>query len=119
MRRVVVATDPEIDLSEVANRCSYVGSPEHKSSPSFAGAPKLRHADATKCDPALSGADAQITQWLQSAVTSAQTGAWERGFPKYVWYRSGGQCYEARLTNAEKGDYKGYALTDDECPDEI
>jgi hypothetical protein len=119
MRRVVVAPDPDVDLDRLAERCRYIGSPEHKSSPSFAGPPKLRQADATKCDPALKDSAELLTQWLRSAVRAGQIGAWQGQFPKYAWYRVEGQCYEARLTNPGNGDYKGYALTDAECPDGI
>jgi hypothetical protein len=53
MRRTIVPAPSAEDRDRAAASCRYVGSPEHKSSPSFAGAPKLRHADATKCDPKL------------------------------------------------------------------
>jgi hypothetical protein len=119
MRRALVAPDPAIDLAEVASRCRYVGSPEHKSSPSFAGSPKLRQADATKCDPAFKDAVEQLTGWLRSAITSGQVGIWQGGFPKYAWYRVDDRCYEARLTNPGNGDYKGYEFQDYECPDGI
>ncbi len=99
-------------------RVNYVGSSEHKSYPSFAGPPKLR-SDASKCDPAL-GDQSQLTAWLRAAVASGDFGApWEGGFPKYVWYRDGQQWYEARLTNREQGEYKGYPLKQDELPEGI
>lgn len=119
MRRVLVAPDPSIDLDALAERCRYVGSPEHKSSPSFAGEPKLRQADATKCDPAFKDAAEEITTWLRDAIRAGHTGIWQGRFPEYAWYRVDGRCYEARLTNPGNGDYKGYALVEHECPDGI
>jgi len=114
MRRTRCMPEPGVDLAELAKRVSYVGSPEHKSSPSFAGAPKLR-GDATKCDPALD--ILEITTWLRAGVVAGQIGApWEGEFPRYVWQRTEARCYEARLVNRGLGQYKGYALTDDEVP---
>jgi hypothetical protein len=44
-------------------------------------------------------------------------GQWEQGFPRYVWFKENATtCYEARLTNAGKGEYKGYPLAKDEFP---
>jgi len=104
-----------VDVTVVAAMSSYLGSGEHKAHPSFAGPPKLR-ADATKCDPALGDPD-ELTSWLRDAIERAQFGGlWEGGFPRYVWYRVGDVCYEARLMNREQGHYKGYPLEETECP---
>lgn len=40
----------------------------------------------------------------------------EGEFPRYVWYQDAGIVYEARLTNKELGEYKGYPLNADEWP---
>ena len=62
----------------------------------------------------------QLTKWLQNGVIAGHVGAlWEGSFPRYVWYRKGGTCYEARLVNAGVGEYKGYPLTNAECPDGV
>ena len=102
------------NLAELAERVSYIGSPEHKSFPSFAGPPKLR-GDASKCDPTL---DVEtITGWLRAGVVAGQVGApWKGDFPQYVWLRTEEACYEARLINQGLGQYKGWALADDEVP---
>lgn len=103
-------------LSELAGRVRYVGSPEHKSFPSFAGPPALR-SDASRCDPGLADVD-ELTEWLRHAIGRGQIGApWEGDFPRYAWYRANNACYEARLVNRELGHYKGYPLTAEECPD--
>ncbi|HSL06842.1 MAG TPA: hypothetical protein VK887_02590, partial [Pseudonocardiaceae bacterium] len=52
MRRLPGPVPSRIDLEDVVARVTYVGSGEHKISPSFAGPPHLR-ADASKCDTSL------------------------------------------------------------------
>ncbi len=91
-------------LSRIAERVSYVGSAEHKTAPSFAGRQSRLRADATKCDPALADpalADpAELTGWLRSAILAGTVGPpWEGDFPRYVWHRREGVCYEGRLVN--------------------
>src|SRR5437660_1201864 len=86
MRRALAAVPTGVNIEEAGSKAAYVGSAEHKSLPSFAGAPKLR-ADASKCDPSLAEA-ATLTDWLRDAFLKAQFGApWEGGFPRYLWYR--------------------------------
>ena len=106
------------DLAAVAARASYVGSAEHKRHLSSVGSPRLR-ADATPCPPELTDASV-LTTWLRAAITRGLTGAlWEQGFPRYVWWREGEVCYEARLLNAGAGEYKGWPLAKDEWPQDL
>jgi hypothetical protein len=99
----------------VADRASYVGSPEHKSFPSFAGQPHPR-ADASKCDASLADA-AELTGWLRTAIRQGQVSAlWDGDFPRYVWCRQAGVAYEGRLLNQGLGQYKGYPLGPGEEP---
>lgn len=102
----------------MARKSSYVGSPEHKDAPSFAGQPRPR-ADASICDHRLNDA-AEITLWLRSAIQKGAVGTfWEGSFPRYVWYKDGDTVYEGRLINRESGEYKGYPLQPDEWPPDI
>lgn len=64
-RRKVVGSPPGCDLLALAERVTYVGSPEHKTYPSFAGPPMLR-ADASKCNPLLADRET-LSGWLQKA----------------------------------------------------
>lgn len=101
----------------LANQVEYVGSPEHKAVPSFAGQPRLR-ADASCCPPEISQSTA--CEWLRSAIRLGAVGApWEGGFPRYVWHKEGDLVYEGRLVNREAGTYKGYPLQREEWPDRI
>ncbi len=100
----------------MASRVRYVGSPEHKDTPSFAGAPRPRLADASVCDPALADRQADITRWLQEAIRRGHTGPWEGDFPKYVWTRQQDSVYIGRLVNRGNGEYKGYELERHEWP---
>jgi hypothetical protein len=115
-RRSVVPAPGGTDLTELAARASYVGSPEHKSYPSYAGGARLR-ADATRCDPSLTDRD-ELTRWLRAAIGAGRIGEpWEGDFPRYAWHRLGDVCYEARLVNQELGQYKGYPLDPSEQPE--
>jgi len=105
-----------VDLVQVAERVAYVGSPEHKDTPSFAGSPRPR-ADATICDRSFVGQQALLSERLREAVRRGGVGGrWEGGFPRYVWHKEGDTVYEARLVNQESGEYKGWALREDEWP---
>lgn len=110
---------PGTNLEALASSASYVGSSEHKTYTSRAGAPRPRR-DATKCDPMLHGDFDQLTTWLRTAIAAGHVGApWESEFPRYVWTKQGGTWYEARLVNREQGTYKGYEIVADEVPDEL
>lgn len=112
------APPPGVDLADVANKSSYVGSPEHKDAPSFAGQPRPR-ADASICDQRLNNA-ADVTLWLKEAIQKRAFGSyWEGLFPRYVWYKAGETVYEGRLINRELGQYKGYPLERNEWPPDI
>jgi hypothetical protein len=111
------APPPGVSLVDLAVRATYVGSPEHKTYPSFAGPPAPR-ADATKCDPSFTDA-AVLTGWLREAIRDGQVGGvWEEGtFPRYVWCRREGEAYQARVVNAEQGTYKGWRIASEEEPE--
>ena len=47
-RKRVMQVPPDVELDCLADQVTYVGSPEHKGIPSFAGPPRLR-ADASCC----------------------------------------------------------------------
>lgn len=116
LARVLSAVPEGTDLASLAHHARYVGSPEHKSAPSFAGPPRPR-ADATICDHSLNSRQKEITTWLRTALIRGAVGApWEGSFPRYAWFRQGETVYEARLVNHEKGEYKGYPLGPDEWP---
>ena len=75
---------------------------------------------ATKCDPQLHGDFAILTQWLQTGIRRGCVGApWVGTFPRYVWSHEGGVFYEAREVVPGRGQYKGYALSDDEVPESL
>lgn len=117
MRRTVSHVAPDLNLAELAAQ-SYVGSPEHKTFPSFAGPPRPR-ADATKCDPGL-GDPAELTRWLRQAITLGNVGEpWEGDFPRYVWSRQDDTVYEGRLVNQELGQYMGWPLHHSEWPEGV
>lgn len=106
-----------MDLADIAERVRYVGSPEHKDRPSFAGAPRPR-ADASICDASLADNPGQVTKWLREGIRQGWIGEyWEGDFPRYVWYEVDGRVFEGRLVNKELGQYKGYELLEEERPD--
>ena len=109
-----------IDLERLAQRASYVGSPEHKSGPSFAGRPVPR-ADATLCDPEFLNQQQRLTAWLKEAIRAGMICEMDESdpFPRYVWHRDQDKIYEAWLVNRELGQYKGYELQRDEWPEGV
>ena len=114
-RRREAYSPPDVNLVSLARRVRYVGSPEHKDFPSFAGRAALR-ADASCCPREIRDVD-MVTGWLRSAILRGATGApWEGGFPRYVWHKEGGTVFEGRLVNRGNGSYKGYPLNEDEWP---
>jgi hypothetical protein len=112
--------------AEIAAHATYEGSAEHKAHPSPAGPPKLRHNDASACDPRYvdKGSDpiaftSATTRALREAITCGRTSECVGRFPKYAWGLLDGVLYEARLVNQERGTYKAYALKDDaELPED-
>lgn len=115
-RRTICPAPPGVSLAKVAADVRYVGSPEHKVHPSFAGPPRPR-ADATKCDPSLADPGA-LTGWIREAILKKNFGEpWEGDFPRYVWHQVDGTVYEGRLVNQELGEYKGWPLEPGEWPE--
>src|SRR5580658_6772645 len=110
------APPQEVDLAAVAQRAVYVGSPEHKMTPSFAGHPAPR-SDASICDASLANQRNLVQSWLREALRLGNCGGvWEGQFPRYVWRKTDQEAHEARLTNRLTGEYKGYPIGLDECP---
>lgn len=108
---------PDVDLLKISKEARYVGSPEHKDRPTFAGHPRPR-ADASICDPDLADSQHELTQWLREAIQQGCVGApWEGHYPRYVWYRKDDVVYEGRLVNRGNGEYKGYPLEQSEWPE--
>lgn len=110
--------DPAADWLTIFRSVSYIGSPEHKDTPSFAGHPRPR-ADASICSRSLARDQPTVKQWLQAAIQAGNYSEFFEGdFPRYVWYRDepNNITYEARLVNREQGCYKGYPLNASEVP---
>src|SRR3954452_2469508 len=104
--REIAPVPQGVDLQAIATRASYIGSPEHKDSPSFAGQPRPR-ADAAICDRRLASKQVLVTRWLRKAIRRGSVSAyWEGDFPRYVWHREEDLVFEARLVNQVKGQYK-------------
>ena len=107
------------ELIDLAKTAKYVGSPEHKDTPSFAGHPKPR-ADASICPRELAKKQSQITVWLQTSIKKgAVSGMTDGHYPRYVWFKDKDTVYQGRLVNKGTGHYKGWPLNRDEWPLEI
>ncbi len=103
-----------IDLAAMAEKVGYVISPEHKDYLTSAGPGRLR-SDASACPRGLDFDD--VLEWLRDAVRECCVSADMEGeFPRYAWRRVEGRVYEARLSNAGLGQYKGYPIQDYEAP---
>lgn len=120
LRRQLVER-PASNREALASRARYVGSQEHKDTPSFAGHPRPR-ADASICSRSLARNQAKPTRWLREAILAANYSDFMEGeFPRYVWYHdtTADLLYEARLVNREQGTYKGYPLNPGEGPGDL
>lgn len=105
----------QVDLAALAEKVSYVISPEHKDYLTAAGPGRLR-SDASRCPRGLDFDD--VTDWLREAVRECRLSADIQGdFPRYAWARVAGQVFEARLSNSGLGQYKGYPIHEYEAPD--
>jgi hypothetical protein len=119
-RRVTASPPPEQERQALASEVVYVGSPEHKDTPSFAGTPPRPRPDASICDRSLATQQERLTGWLRESIERGLMGEMMEGrFPRYIWHREGDVVYEGRLVNREQGQYKGYPLLDDEWPEGI
>jgi len=106
---------PQTDLAGLSGKVSYVISAEHKDYLTSAGPGNLR-SDASACPRGLDFAE--VESWLRAAVRDGTvSAALDSDFPRYVWRRVEGRVYEARLSNAGLGQYKGYPIEDHEAPD--
>ena len=104
----------DVDLKAMAEKVTYVISPEHKDYLTSAGPGKLR-SDASACPRGLDFND--VLGWLKEAISQRDVSAeFDGDFPRYVWSRVGARVYEGRLTNAGLGSYKGYPIHDFEAP---
>lgn len=99
-----------IDLTQVARSCRYVGSPYHKDAVGFAGAPRGRRPSASICPRDFVNRRTLVQRWLRAAVRSGHVGAWDGGYPRYVWHRRGDTVFEARQGSPGSGEYHGYPL---------
>ncbi len=107
---------PGMDLEATAEEVAYIGSPEHKDTPSFAGQARPRR-DASICPRELASDLLRVESWLREAIRrGAVNELWEGSYPRYVWFKDGAQVYEGRLVNRVSGEYKGYPLERDEWP---
>jgi hypothetical protein len=105
---------PETDLVAVAVKVSYIISTEHKDYLTSAGPGNLR-SDASACPRGLDFHE--VEEWLKDAVREGAVSAVLEGeFPRYAWKRVGRRVYEARLSNAGLGQYKGYPIEEHEAP---
>lgn len=118
-------------LSQLAERCDYVGSVEHKAARSWLGLPQPRRGrhgetdhkqNATIC-PLTSDADRLVaTGWVREAIRRGQfrNGYWKGDFPRYLWYFDQDGCYwYGFLMNQGAGDdargqYKGWKISEEE-----
>jgi hypothetical protein len=115
-REIAPGPDGAMAPEDVAEKASYVGSPEHKDHPSAAGPPALR-SDATPCAAHLTEDMTANTEALREGIRRCCTSAtFEGAFPKYVWAWRDGELYEARHINGPQGTYKAYHIEEVEYP---
>ena len=99
--RKVVAPPSGMDLAQVAAVSRHVGSPHHKDRPGFAGVPNGRRPDAGIRTGDLANERDRIEGRLCDAVRAGNTGAWNKGFPRYLRHREGDTVLETRRNSPE------------------
>ena len=107
----------EEQIEAAARSAVYVGSPEHKRSPSFVSSIRPIQGNSI-CPPALSTDRNQLTEWVRQAIRNRWIAAPLEGiYPRYIWYRDGDDWFQGRLTNQGLGEYKGWPIAKDQLPD--
>ena len=106
------------NLEEISCCVSYAGSPDHKTAWYYDNQIPHPRADAEKCPPNFlhsKEAYQTVLAHLREAIKNGFVSeAFEGNFPRFVWSNAFGDgiVYEARLTNKERGIYKGYPRSD-------
>lgn len=114
-KRAAPARPSKEQLLELSRRATCVGGPEHEDRPSPAGPVPKPRPDASICPGTITFAQAQ--RWLRQAIAAGRvSGPYEKGWPRYAYHRQGHTIFEGRLTNREKGEYKGYPIEPDQLP---
>ncbi len=116
LSRARVTPPGDGDLAALAERAAYHPSAEHKDRYLPGTGVRRLRTDATACPQDVTREQAQA--WLGAALVQGHVGGrWDdQPFPQYAWYRVAGTVFEARLTNAEQGWFKGYPLRPGEEP---
>jgi hypothetical protein len=116
-KRALVAVKPQhAELIALADKVTYGGNPEHKSSPGDFGLtpPSAPRGDKTLCDKAGIRSKAEALTILRSGVRKGLISRQIRGrdrFPQNIWAVSDdGIAFEAQLENPETGSYHGYPM---------
>lgn len=103
-------------LSELADRVSYGGNPEHKKNPGDFGLtpPSDPRQAKSLCDVAHIFSRKEALDLLRQGITKGLVSdREEQGWPKNVWsVTNDGIPLEAQLENAQIGCYHGYPMPD-------
>lgn len=117
-RRIAAANAVPAGLA-LPDQVTYGGNPEHKRNPGDFGLspPAAPRADKTLCDAAGITQRAEALRLLREGLRRGLVSPEREGpFPKRIWSVSeSGFPLEARLDNAEQGNYHGYPLDTDDC----
>lgn len=95
--------------SEIADQVTYGGNAMHKTYPSPAGPPAFR-SDKAKCDHYAIADWPRLLDALKLAIRSGCVGSPEGQFPARAWVWINHVLHEARLTNAQTGEYHGFPV---------
>jgi hypothetical protein len=104
--------------SNLANRCSYGGNPQHKRDPADYGLtpPASPRPGKTLCDASGPISKQHARALLEAGLTKGMISVrLVNGWPQNVWaVASSGEAFEAQLENREQGIYHGYPVPIDD-----
>ena len=115
------------ELTDLAERATYKGSPEHKDKRWWKGLPEGRQLpggqvgrpgkQTTTICPLTSEDDRKrATEWVRLAIRLGQCRFYEsdQSYPKKIWHKADGQLWMGVLVNSRLGHYKGWPISHEE-----
>ena len=125
-RQTTIRVRTTDELEELAERATYVGSPEHKLGRWWGGLPqgrqlpggrvgRRRKQHTTPCPLYRRSDQVRATKWVRNAIRAGQCRFYESDlFPKRIWYEADGEIWIGLRVTDGLGEYKGWPGDEEE-----